>query len=317
MKFSNPNADKLLSQQIVIECRDRIKLERCGMLSQMTGFFTSAFYFAGTNWESILVAIALGLVFGAVWLAFYRPPLFKKPWLWAVVAVSAILTWTAIAFVQIPLQYWYALAVGHFWNEAEITRWIFLAGFVLVLLSGLVQEAAKLAPVLFYWWRSKQSFTPKFGLIVGAVSGAGFGVFEAIWVHNQIFAAGVSWPVVNNSIVGFWERIFAVAFHIAVSALAGYGLAKRKGWLFYLIAAFLHGVVNFSIILIEDNLLTQVQSELYLTVIAVVLTAIVLWLRWHKEKEIPVDNPPAFTPVSTPDIPPAVTPDVIPQAPVS
>jgi MFS superfamily sulfate permease-like transporter len=75
--------------------------------------------------------------------------------------------------------------------------------------------------------------------------------------------------------------------------------------------------VNFSIILIEDNLLTQVQSELYLTVIAVVLTAIVLWLRWHKEKEIPVDNPPAFTPVSTPDIPPAVTPDVIPQAPVS
>ena len=48
------------------------------MLSQMTSFFNSAFYFAGTNWKAILVAIALGLVFGAVWLAFYLPPLFKK-----------------------------------------------------------------------------------------------------------------------------------------------------------------------------------------------------------------------------------------------
>ena len=221
-------------------------------------------------------------------------------------------------FVRIPLPVLvYSGGRLDFWNETEITRWIFLFGFLLVLFSGLVQEAFKLAPVLFCWWRGKKSFTPKFGLIVGAVSGAGFGIFEAIWVHNQIFAAGVSWSVVNNAILGFWERIFAVAFHIAASALAGYGFAKRKGWLFYLIAAFLHGVLNFGIILIEENLLTQVQSELYSTVIAVVLTAVVLWLRWHKEKEIPVDNPPVFTPASAMDIPPAVTPDVIPPAPVS
>ena len=299
------------------------------MLSQMTGFFNSAFYFAGTNWKSILVAIALGLVFGAIWLVLYLPPLFKKPWLWVVAVVSAILTWAAIAFIQIPLQNWYAQAASHFWNETVIAHWYLLAAFPLVLLSGLVQEASKLAPVLFYWWRSKKSFTAQFGMIVGAVSGAGFGVFEAIWVHNQIFASGVSWSVVDNYALGLWERIFSVAFNIAASALTGYGIAKRKGWLFYLIAAFLHGIVNYSAILLEDNRITAAQSEIYSTVIAVAITAFALWLRWYKEKEIPTDNSPAIAPDSTPDIPPAVTPDATagipsvvapdttPQAPVS
>jgi len=61
------------------------------MLSQMTSFFNSAFYFAGYQLE-----IDNGcnrnsaLFFGAVWLAFYLPPLFKKPMLWVVAVVSAI-----------------------------------------------------------------------------------------------------------------------------------------------------------------------------------------------------------------------------------
>jgi drug/metabolite transporter (DMT)-like permease len=165
------------------------------------------------------------------------------------------------------------------------------------------------------------------GLIIGAVSGAGFGVFEAIWVHNQIFAQGVSWSVVDNYALGLWERIFSVAFHIAASALTGWGIAKRKGWLFYVIAAFLHGIVNYSVILINDNKLTATQSEIYLTVIALAVTAFALWLRWQKEKEIPADNPPvetidgapgipsAGTPDSGSDVPPVVTPDVPPQTP--
>ena len=133
----------------------------------------------------------------------------------------------------------------------------------------------------------------------------------------------------DNYALGLWERIFSVAFHIAASALTGWGIAKRKGWLFYVIAAFLHGIVNFSVILIEDNKLTAVQSEIYLTVIAVMDTAIMLWLRWRTEKEIPAENPPAGTagdtseilPLVTPDtaavIPPVVPPDAAPPSPVN
>jgi len=289
----------------------------------MTSFFNSAFYFAGTHWDAILLSIALGLVFGAVWLFFYLPPLFRKHWFWAVAAVSAILTWTAIAFVQIPLQNWYVDGLTHFWSQTDLTNWYLLVAFPLVLISGIVQEATKLAPVLFCWWRSKKSFTPRFGLMLGAVSGAGFGVFEAIWVHNQMFAQGISWSVVDNYALGLWERVFTVAFHIAASALTGYGIAKKKGWLFYVIAAFLHGIINYSVILIEDNKITAVQSELYLTFIAVAVTAFALWLRWRPEKEIPAGTLPADTtgsaleiaPVTVPaadGIPPVVTPDVIP-----
>ena len=262
------------------------------MLNQMTGLFTSAFYFPGTNWKMIFLAIAVGLVFGSLWLVLYRPPLSKKPQLWYVAVISAVLTWIAISFVQVPLQYWYSQALNHFWHPTTIGNWILFAGMPLVLLSGLVQEASKFVPVLFYWWRSKKSFTLQFGLIAGAVSGAGFGIFEAIWVHNQIFASGINWSSVGNSWLGLWERFFAVAFHIAVSALAGYGLAKRKGWQFYLIASLLHGLMNYSIILIQDNLLTAVQDEIITAILAVFITVVVLWLRWRKTKEIPANDSP-------------------------
>jgi RsiW-degrading membrane proteinase PrsW (M82 family) len=200
--------------------------------------------------------------------------------------VSAFLTWAAIAFIQIPLQNWTGQALLHFWNQFTLTRWLLLAGIPQILLSGLVQEGAKLVPVVFYRRRFHEFFTPEFGLLVGAISGAGFGVFEAIWVHNTIFAAGWTWHMVQAggflALLGFWERFFSVAFHIAVAALAGYGLARHMGWQFYLIASFLHGASNYAVVLIQKGLMTTVQLEIYIAVLAVVITAVVLWLRWRK-----------------------------------
>ncbi len=256
------------------------------MLSQMTHFFTSAFNFPGLSWTLILVAVAIGIIFGAIWLTPYRPPMVKRPWLWVVGITSAFLTWTAIAFVQIPLQSWAGQALVHFWDQGTLTRWLLLAGIPQILLSGLVQEASKLVPVVCYWWRNHRRFTPRFGLIAGAVSGAGFGVFEAIWVHNTIFAAGWTWGTVATSgllsLMGFWERFFSVSFHIAVSALAGYGLAKRRGWQFYLIASLLHGATNYSVVLLGAGLLTSIQVEIYIAILSLAVTGWALWLRWRR-----------------------------------
>ncbi len=256
------------------------------MLEQMIRFFTSAFSFPGLGWTMILAAIAIGIVFGAIWLTPYWPPVISKPGLWVVGIASALLTWTAIAFIQIPLQSWAGQALLHFWNQSTLTQWLLVAGIPQVLLSGVVQEAAKLVPVGLYLRRNHWSLTPRFGLIAGAVSGAGFGVFEAVWVHNTIFASGWTWSVVGTSgllaLLGFWERFFSVAFHIAVSALSGYGLAKRQGWRFYLIASFLHGATNYSIILLRKGLLTAIQVEIYIAVIAAGVNVLALWLRWHK-----------------------------------
>jgi RsiW-degrading membrane proteinase PrsW (M82 family) len=230
--------------------------------------------------------IGLAIAFGAVWLAGYRPPLFKKPWLWAVLVSSAFLTLAAVCFIQIPLHIWSGQALGHFWSQEVLMRWILLAGIPQILLGGLVQEGSKLVPVVVYWRRSGKNIDPKLGLSIGAVAGAGFGIFEAQWALNAIFASEVTWAAVQTggfvALLGFWEGFFVVAAHIAFSALAGYGLAKGWGWQFYLIASVLHGLLNYSAVLWRAGVLTDIPVEIYIAVLAVLVTAWALWLRWRK-----------------------------------
>lgn len=259
------------------------------MLSKITSFFMSAFNFPHLSWTMVLLAIAIGLAFGAVWLIAYRPPLLSRPWLWLVAAVSSILTWSAVAFIQATLQAYSGQALMHFWSMETLTQWLPLAVIPQILLSGLVQEGAKIAPVAFYWWRKGMKLDPKLGLVAGAVAGAGFGVFETVWVNNTIFALGWNWGVVaENGVIAllpFWERFFTVAFHIAASALLGYGLAKGFGWQFYVLCSCLHGALNYIALPVQMRLVTVIQSEIYVAVLAVATTVAVQWLLRRKPAE--------------------------------
>jgi RsiW-degrading membrane proteinase PrsW (M82 family) len=256
------------------------------MIDSMVIFFKSFFQNPSGSGTYLAIAIGLAIAFGAVWLAGYRPPLFKKPWLWAVLAGSAFLTLAAISFIQIPLYVWIGQALNHFWSQEVLLRWILLAGIPQILLSGLVQEGAKLVPVVAYWKRSGKNIDPKLGLAIGAVAGAGFAIFEAQYFHNLIFAYGWTWAAVQAggfwALAGFWERFFTVAAHIAFSALAGYGLAKGRGWQFYLIASGLHALLNYGVVLLQAGLLTTIHVEIYIAAIAVAVTAWALWLHWRK-----------------------------------
>jgi len=260
------------------------------MLEQMVGFFVSGFYYPGILWNQVLLGIGLAIVFGAIWFAPYWTPILKKPWVWAVLVGSALLSWAAVSFIQIPLQVWSGQALNYFWSQEVLMRWLLLAAIPGILLSGLVQEGSKLVPVVVYWWRKGRRIDPKLGLAIGAVAGLGLGVFEAVWVHNTIFASGWIWETVQTSgfmaLAGFWERFFTVAFHTAVSALAGYGLARGWGWQFYLLAAFLHGLLNYSVVLLQSGALTLVGVEIFVAVWAMLVTGGVLWLRWRKPAEV-------------------------------
>ena len=259
------------------------------MLEQVLTFFTSWFIYPGLSWYFLLIGIGLALVFGAIWLVGYWPPLFEKHWLWAVLVGSAILSLTSVSFIQIPLQIWTGQLLGNFWSQEVLMRWMLLTGIPQILYSGLVQEGAKMVPMVVWWWRKGRDIDPKLGLVIGAVAGAGLGIFEAVWAHCRIFAAGWTWQAIQTdgfiAIAGFWERFFAVAFHISVSALTGYGLAKGKGWQFYLIAAFLHGLLNYSVVLLQKGFFTIVQLETYAAVMAVIVAAAALLLRWRKSDE--------------------------------
>ena len=249
------------------------------MLEYMVDFFLSWF----ANYS--IIGVILALVFGIIWFTPYWTPIFKKPWAWAVLVGSAILSLAAVSFIQIPLQALTGQALGHFWSQEVLVSWLLLAGIPLILLSGLVQEGSKLVPVVIWWWRKGKNIDPKLGLAIGAVAGAGFGVFEAMWAHNSIFAAGWTWEAVQTggimALAGFWERFFTVAFHMAVSGLAGYGLARGWGWQFYLLAAFLHSLLNYSVILLKSGVFTIVHVEIYVAIMAVLITGVALRLRWR------------------------------------
>ena len=260
------------------------------MLEKMIEFFVSGFYFQGITWTALLVGIGLGIVFGAIWLAGYWPPLFRKPWLWVVMATSAFLPWAAVAFIQIPLQVWTGQAMNQVWGQEAVMRWIPLAGIPAVLYSGLVQEGAKLVPVVVWWHRAERMISPKMGLLIGAVAGVGFGVFEAVWAHNTVLAAGWNWSAIQAggliALAPFWERLWTVALHIGMSGLAGYGLARGWGWQFYLLASFVHAFNNYAAVMFQSGIITIVQVEIYAAAVAGLLTIGVLWLRWKKSDEI-------------------------------
>jgi RsiW-degrading membrane proteinase PrsW (M82 family) len=277
------------------------------MLEYMLDFFQSWFVVPGLSWYHALIAIGLAFAFGAAWFAPYWTPILRKPWAWAILAVSAFLTLLAVTFVQIPLQWWTGDVINNSFSQQVILDWLLLLGIPTILLTGLVQEGAKLVPVVFYWQRKGRRIDPKMGLIIGAVAGLGFGVFEAVWVHNNLFAIyGWNWGMVTDggfaALAEFWSRFFAVAFHIAASALAGYGLAKGWGWQFYLIASGLHALLNYSLVLASFGLFGTVGLEIYVAVGAVLVTAVALWLRWRKTAE---PTPGEVSPPQTPDAEPA------------
>jgi len=269
------------------------------MWEQMMAFLKSFFVFPGLKPEWMLVGVVLALVFGAIWLCAHWLPLFKKPWLWPVMVVSAFLTLLAITFVQIPLQNWAGEAMMHFWDRMTLVDWLLLAGIPGVLLSGLAQEGAKMVPMVVWWWRSGRNIDPKLGLAIGAIAGAGFGIFEAVWVHNRLFAAGWTMQALQTDgflgVAGFWERFFAIGFHIAVSALAGYGLAKGKGWQFYLIAAGLHALLNYGAVVrqyiyFQKGFDTLVQVEVFVAILAVAVAVWALLLRWGRTEEMEMET---------------------------
>ena len=249
------------------------------MLEQMLGFFFS--FFANPS----LLGIGLAILFGAIWLICFWPPLFVNHWLWAVLAGSAILTLAAIAFAQIPLQNLAGQALSQFWSQEILMQWLLFAGIPAILLSGLVQEGSKLVPIVIYWWYEGKSIDPKLGLAIGAIAGAGFGIFEAQWAHNAVFAAGWNWETVQSSgiaaLAPFWERFFAVAAHVGFSALAGYGLARGWGWQFYLIASCLHALLNYSVLFLQLGIMTDIQVEIFIAGLALLVIIEALWLRWR------------------------------------
>ena len=190
--------------------------------------------------------------------------------------------------LPVLLQYGANQAVFHFWDQTIVEQHLLLAAIPAMLFTGLVQEGLKLVPPLVYM-RYKRPLSSRDALMLGAVAGAGFGIFEAAWVLNAIFASGFTWAMVQlqggQALLGFWERFSAVGFHTGATSLAIYGWNRGKGWQFYGLVALLHIMLNYGIVLLYTQVLTVVQLEIYASVFAVAVLGITLWLRWRRQSQ--------------------------------
>jgi RsiW-degrading membrane proteinase PrsW (M82 family) len=236
------------------------------------------------------LGVGLAILFGVIWLAALTPLNLRQPGPWLILIAGAALFAPSIAWIQVPLQNLVGNTLIRWLGILTYQNQIYFTGIPVVLLSGLVQEGAKLLPVSVFWLIHQRKLDPKLGLTSGAMAGAGFGIVEGQWVLNSIFASG--WTIRFFQIygflgiAGFFERFFTMAFHTASAALAGWGLPRGYGWQFYLLVSFLHFLLNYTVIFVQKGVISTTQVEIIVAGIAVVLFTTVSWLRYRREKPI-------------------------------
>lgn len=255
-----------------------------------SGFDMFKLFYTLPNVELNLFLLSTGLIilYGIIWLAPFLPPVLKNRWLWAVFFGSILIGTAAVSFIQIPLQ----LALDNpltmlFSGAFNEVATICIVGIIMSLFSAFIQEGAKLVPVVLYWWRKKKDITPIFGLILGAIAGAALGMIETFLGQNQLMEIGLDNLLKNGlffTVAIFLVRFFSIAFHIGTTAIAGYGLAKGKGWQFYLIICAFHFVFDYITVLLSAKIISFTLAEILLYIISILVIACALWLRWRKQK---------------------------------
>jgi RsiW-degrading membrane proteinase PrsW (M82 family) len=250
--------------------------------------FLSAYFWANPS----VVGWSLAIVFGVIWLACYRPPFISRPWLWAVMAGGAIAAPLAIVITSFPLSFGVSRLLNSLMSQQTVQNWGWLLSIPSIFIFGLIWEGAKLVPVTIYWWRKKRDIDPKFGLLMGAVAGAGFGIMLAQWTNNFFISDNkLSWALVQaqgfTAISGFWESFFVLGLNVAATALAGWGLAKGWGWKFYLLAASVYLVTNYNTVLVNYEYVTATQAQLIIAAWALIVVGVTLWLRERELKPLP------------------------------
>lgn len=110
-------------------------------------------------------------------------------------------------------------------------------------------------------------------LAAGLAVGLGFGLSEVVFIGGQVIAAETA--VTGLGVLGIWERMAAVAFHVYTSGLIAIALARRTAWPVALVVAvhsfedWLAGAVGTRVIAIP-----AVQLESIYTVSTLVVWAV-------------------------------------------
>lgn len=226
--------------------------------------------------------ILLALLLGFFWLLVLAAGWWRSAGAWLGLIVGAALFPISIAWVQVPLQ----SATGALIQNSLSAEWVqqnpLIASIPTVLESGIVQEAAKLLPLLLYVVVVRPRGAQPLLRIGGAV-GAAFGAFEAAWAFGILFGAGWTLDTLRvgglDALLPFYERLIAVGLHTGTGVILAYGLVRGVAPLAYLIATLLHAIANYGVVLLQAGILGAWPAEIYFTVWALVAVGLALYFR--------------------------------------
>lgn len=163
------------------------------MLKQAIDF--TSYFFSNPSF----LGISLALIIGVVWLTVYWPPLFRHRWLWAVLAGGAIAAPIGIFLQEFMVTTWLGELARKIWSPETLNNWFLVVAAPGLFVQGLVREGAKFVPVVTYWLCKRREISPRFGLAIGAIAGAGFGILEAQWTLNYIIHSGWHGDIYKNT----------------------------------------------------------------------------------------------------------------------
>ncbi len=168
------------------------------------------------------VAIAIALGYGLAVLAVLGRRRLREPWVLAALPAGGLVFPVALILAN-PIQLLFASVFGWDTDAYSTNLGIGLAGIVA---TAVVNEVFKLAPALLAWSLSGERDD---ALAFGAASGAGFGIVGAYQVI-QLALMARALPVGSPSgfLTPLVQQFAFVAMHAAATALAAYGMTRRR-----------------------------------------------------------------------------------------
>ncbi|MEZ5359053.1 MAG: YhfC family glutamic-type intramembrane protease [Candidatus Zixiibacteriota bacterium] len=202
----------------------------------------------------LLLVITIG------WLLFLGRDCYKDTWSYILFIIGGCL-YPIVYITQVPLQQSYA--INYLTPILQSGGSIVLPATIPALIGGIIHETLKLLPLLF----AALVLRPKALLLIslGAFVGAGFGFIEGCYISGPLFQA----RMLTNTIIA--ERIFAICLHIVTGAMIGYGFARRKWWMYWLIAIGFHSLANYLIVFVATKTITTSGLQTLLAFYTIIL----------------------------------------------
>ncbi len=177
--------------------------------------------------------------------------------------------YSLIGATQVPLQKWFASA--YLIPGLKEGGSLYFYGIFNALITGIVQEALKIAIIAVVFFIRRPTLKPMIAL--GLFCGLGFGIYEACSLTGAALQSGAmsifSW--------GMFERLFAILFHAATGALLGYSLVRGIKFviIFWPSAVIVHTLINYMIVFLHRKVIDVAIFELIFAFISVVFALFV------------------------------------------